>query len=126
MNRERLESAKKILGHIKGYDIYEGNDHIEILEWLIEQVKLFHQTSKEKTHFNYYLQKNMPKKLISKVLGRSVIEAAKKLIEHQKDELETLQVHNNDLLKEIRVLKNKIATFNKIYDEQLRIDDDES
>ena len=42
------------------------------------------------------------------------------------DELETLQAHNQDLLHEIRVLKNKIATFNQIYDEQLRIDADES
>lgn len=39
MSKDKLESAKKILGHIKGYDIYEGNDHIEILEWLIEQVE---------------------------------------------------------------------------------------
>jgi len=47
-------------------------------------------------------------------------------IEHLQDENETLSAHNQDLLHEIRILKNKINTFNKIYDESLRIDSDES
>lgn len=46
----------------------------------------------------------------------------KKTIKKLQDENETLAAHNNDLLHEIRVLKSKINTFNKIYDEQLRID----
>ena len=36
---EQLEKAKKILNHLKGYDIYEGNDDIEVLEWLIETIE---------------------------------------------------------------------------------------
>src|SRR5690625_3492395 len=36
---ERLEKTKKILNHLKGYDIYEGNDDIEVLEWLIETIE---------------------------------------------------------------------------------------
>ena len=37
MSKERLRKAKKILNHIKGYDIYDGGDDIEVFEWLIEQ-----------------------------------------------------------------------------------------
>ena len=39
MSKERLEKAKKILNHIKGYGVYDGNDDIEIFEWLIEQAE---------------------------------------------------------------------------------------
>lgn len=39
MSKERLEKAKKILNHIKGYGVYDGNDDIEIFEWLIQQVE---------------------------------------------------------------------------------------
>src|SRR5690625_1198067 len=39
MGKERLEKAKKILNHIKGYGVYDGNDDIEIFEWLIEQAE---------------------------------------------------------------------------------------
>ena len=38
-DKERLEKAKKILNHIKGYGVYDGNDDIEIFEWLIEQAE---------------------------------------------------------------------------------------
>lgn len=37
-----------------------------------------------------------------------------------KDENETLRAHNNDLLHEIRILKNKIETFKNIYTEGLQ------
>ena len=39
MSKERLEKARKILNHIKGYGVYDGNDDIEIFEWLIEQAE---------------------------------------------------------------------------------------
>lgn len=39
MSKERLEKAKKILNHIKGYDVYDGGDDIEVFEWLIEQAE---------------------------------------------------------------------------------------
>src|SRR5699024_905960 len=39
MGKEQSEKAKKILNHIKGYGVYDGNDDIEIFEWLIEQAE---------------------------------------------------------------------------------------
>src|SRR5690625_3634363 len=39
MGKEQLEKAKKILNHIKGYGVYDGNDDIEIFEWLIAQAE---------------------------------------------------------------------------------------
>lgn len=56
----------------------------------------------------------------------SVIDKLEKENQQLKDENETLSTHNNDLLHEVRVLNNKIATFNQIYDESLRIDGNES
>ena len=52
MSKERLEKAKKILNHIKGYGVYDGNDDIEIFEWLIEQAELNEKYRKQITDMN--------------------------------------------------------------------------
>ena len=55
---ERLEKAKKILNHIKGYGVYDGNDDIEIFEWLIKQAERVEKLEKENKLLRFIAEEN--------------------------------------------------------------------
>src|SRR5690625_457354 len=39
MSKKRLEDAKSILNHLKGYGIHDKGNDVEVFEWLIEQAE---------------------------------------------------------------------------------------
>lgn len=73
MSKERLEKVKKDYKHGFPADV----------EWLIEQAGQNIERSVEIADLNWFLQNNMKSEDVSNVLGKSVIEAAKYVIEKQ-------------------------------------------
>ena|SRR5699024_404414 len=102
MGKEQLEKAKKILNHIKGYGVYDGNDDIEIFEWLIEQAERVHGKNHLMGLAGMYEDCNrMVADLTSQ--NKRYCEALKELIDSWKDNIESTRRHNESDYSNYRV-----------------------
>ena len=104
MSKERLEKAKKILNHIKGYGVYDGNDDIEIFEWLIEQLEKTRELYK--TDVKYYIEDSRDAKFAIDMLEsenkryRQTIDFLKlKLVDFERHTETIRRLTDNELIK---------------------------
>jgi|SRR5690625_112777 len=104
MGKEQLEKAKKILNHIKGYGVYDGNDDIEIFEWLIQQA----ERVRELENVNRLLKKSSEGSEIAKERLRNWIDELEIENERYREALELL-VKQEKLGKDVKTGKTAIS-----------------